>query len=196
MSPLLAGAVASARVLASEASTTNPFLPAPYDILWSTVALVFIGVIFYRSILPKVNATLDERTALIEGGIAKAEEVQAEADAALAEHDAQLAEARQEAARIREQAQDEGTQIVVESRSRAQAEANRIVEAAQRQIEAERQHAVVSLRSDVGSLATELASRIVGESLLDDARRTRVIDRFLDELDAELTAASVPSREV
>ena len=41
-----------------------------------------------------------------------------------------------------------------------------------------------SLRAEVGTLATELASRIVGEALADSARQSRVIDRFLDELEA------------
>ena len=63
------------------------------------------------------------------------------------------------------------------------AESARIAETAVKQIEAERQQALVALRTDVGALATELASRIVGESLADDARQTRVIDTFMDELE-------------
>ena len=86
--------------------------------------------------------------------------------------------------RVREDAQEEGKAIIVESRARAQVEADRIVETAQRQIEAERQHAVVSLRTEVGALASDLAARVVGESLRDDARSSRVIDRFLDDLEA------------
>ena len=69
-------------------------------------------------------------------------------------------------------------------REQAQAEAARIVEHAHTQIEADRQAAVTSLRHEVGSMATELASRIVGESLEDQARQSRVVERFLDELDA------------
>ena len=68
-------------------------------------------------------------------------------------------------------------------RERAEAEARRITEAAQAQIEAERQQALTSLRAEVGSLAVELASRIVGESLTDTARQTRMVDRFLADLD-------------
>ena len=51
-------------------------------------------------------------------------------------------------------------------------------------IAAERQAAVVSLRSEVGTLATTLAGQIVGESLNDDARSARVVDRFLADLEA------------
>ena len=50
-------------------------------------------------------------------------------------------------------------------------------------ITAERQQTIVALRSEVGALATELASRIVGESLADDARQQRVIDAFLADLE-------------
>jgi F-type H+-transporting ATPase subunit b len=53
------------------------------------------------------------------------------------------------------------------------------------QIESERQAAVVSLRSEVGTLATTLAGRIVGETLEDDARAARVVDRFLADLESQ-----------
>ena len=68
-------------------------------------------------------------------------------------------------------------------RTEAQAEARRVTEAANVQIEAERQQALTSLRAEVGALATDLAGRIVGESLQDEARQSRVVDRFLDDLD-------------
>ncbi|HZS19787.1 MAG TPA: hypothetical protein VFA63_02235, partial [Pseudonocardiaceae bacterium] len=38
------------------------------------------------------------------------------------------------------------------------------------------------MRSELGNLAVTLASRIVGESVADDARRAGTVDRFLDEL--------------
>jgi F-type H+-transporting ATPase subunit b len=163
-------------------------LPAIYDIVWSLVVLAIIAFAFYRYVLPKFRAVLDQRTATIEGGIAKAQSAQAEADAALERNQQELAAARAEAARIREEARAEGATILEEYRARASAEAQRIVEAAHRQIDAERQQASVALRAEVGTLATELASRIVGESLQDEARQSRVVDRFLDELAASTTA--------
>lgn len=176
-------------VLAAEAeSSPNPILPANYDILWSTVLFVVIVFAFTRFILPKLQKVLDERADLIEGGISKAEKAQAEAAAALEEYTAQLTEARAEAARIREDARSEATQILSESRDKASVEADRIAATAQKQIEAERQQAVVSLRAEVGSLATELASKIVGEALADDARQQRIVNGFLDELESTVKA--------
>lgn len=173
-----------------EPSGIELFLPAGYDILWSTVVMVIIAVVFYKLVLPRMNEVLDERASLIEGGIAKAEAAQKQADEALAQQQQLLAEARADAAQVREEARAEGTAIIKELKAKANEEAERISETAHRQIEAERQAAAVSLRSEVGTLATELASKIVGESLEDSARQSRVVDRFLDELEASQTVAS------
>ncbi|MCC2314408.1 F0F1 ATP synthase subunit B [Cellulomonas xiejunii] len=189
----MSGAAVSAAVVTAageEVEGIQLLLPAEYDLLWSTIVLVVIAVAFYKYVLPKFQAVLDERTQKIEGGLALAETAQAEAAAQLAEYQQLLADARAEAARIREDARAEGGQILAESRARAQEEAARIAETAQRQIDAERQQAAVSLRADVGTLATQLASKIVGESLEDEARRSRVVDRFLDDLEASTTTSA------
>jgi len=171
------------------------FFPPLNEIVGSAVALGIIAVVFWRKVMPVFTRILDERTARIEGGLAKAETAQEEASAALAQYHQQLAEARAEAARIRDEARAEGVAIVAELRAKAGEDAARILETAQRQIEAERQQAATTLRTQVGELATELASRIVGEALADEARQSRVIDRFLDELETSVDpAADVRSR--
>jgi F-type H+-transporting ATPase subunit b len=151
------------------------------------LALVVFGILvfaFAKWIIPNFERTFAERTAAIEGGLKSAETKQAEADAKLAELDRQLGEARHEAARIREEAREQGAAIVAEMREQAQTEAARIVEHGKTQIEAERLQAVASLRAEVGLLATGLANRIVGESLDDEVRQSRVVDRFLAEIEA------------
>jgi len=167
----------------------NPVIPALYDIVWSAVCFVIILVFFWRYVLPRVQKLLDERAEAIEGNIAKADEAQRKAEAALEEYTAQLADARAEAGRIRETAREDGKKIVAEAREQAVAEATRVTSSAQAQIEAERQQALVSLRSEVGSIAIDLASGVVGETLSDDAKARAVVDRFLADLEAEQAAA-------
>lgn len=173
---------------AEEGGTHNPLLPELFEIFWSFVVLALVMGAFFWLVLPKLTKVLDERAEKIEGGIKQAEVAQAEAQAALEEYTAQLTSARAEAARIREDARAEGAQIVSEMREKAAADAQRITEAASKQIEAERQQAVVSLRAEVGSLASDLASKIVGESLADDARSQRVVTTFLDDLESSMKA--------
>jgi F-type H+-transporting ATPase subunit b len=161
----------------------NPLLPHPIELILSLVVFGLLFLAVRKFVVPNFEATYTDRTKAIEGGLAAAETKQAEADAKLAELEKQLADARHEAARIREEAREQGAVIVAEMREQAQSEAARIVEHGKTQIEAERQQAVTSLRAEVGSLATTLAGRIVGESLDDDARQSRVVERFLADLE-------------
>lgn len=166
------------------AEELNPLLPHPIELILSIVVFGLLFLAVRKYVVPSFEKTFADRTSAIEGGLAAAETKQAEADAKLGELEKQLADARHEAARIREEAREQGAQIVVEMREQAQAEASRIVEHGKVQIEAERQQAITSLRAEVGSLATGLAGRIVGESLEDDDRQARVVERFLADLEA------------
>ncbi|RVW05926.1 F0F1 ATP synthase subunit B [Rhodococcus spongiicola] len=162
----------------------NPLLPATYDITWSIVALVVVGFVFWKFVLPMFQKVLAERTEQIDGGIKRAEAAQAEAKAALEQYHAQLAEARSVAAQIREDARTQGQQIIAEMKAQAQEESDRIVAAGHNQLVAQRQQIVTELRAELGKTAVDLAEKVIGESLADDVRRTQTVDRFLDELDA------------
>jgi F-type H+-transporting ATPase subunit b len=162
----------------------NPLAPSWTEVIWGGIAFLIVFVALWKVLLPRISTVLEERTEKIEGGLQKAEELQAEATRTLERYQAQLADARHEAARLREEAREQGAGIIAEMREQAQAEARRITEAAQAQIAADRQQAFASLRAEIGTLSVQLASKIVGESLDDEARQSRVVDRFLAELEA------------
>jgi F-type H+-transporting ATPase subunit b len=177
-----------ALVTVAAEETPNPLLPAVYDLVWSAIIFAVILTFFWKRILPRVSAILDARSQAIEGNIEKADEAQRQAEEALAKYTAQLAEARAEAGKIRDAARADGAKIVSEAKEVATVEANRVTATAKAQIEAERQAAVVSLRSEVGSMAIDLASGVIGESLSDDKKSKALVDRFLKDLDKEKAA--------
>lgn len=146
-------------------------------------AFLLLLFLLARYIIPPINRAMTARQEAIRAEFAQLDEAKSEAQAAEDEFKSQIADARHEAARIREEAREQGAAIVAEMREQAQAEAARIVEHAHVQIEADRKAAAATLRAEVGDLATTLAGRIVGESLTDQARQTRVVDRFLAELE-------------
>src|SRR5208337_4254983 len=146
--------------LADSTASTNPLLPSWPEFIMGTILFVLVFGVLSKMALPRIQQTLAQRTELIEGGLARADEAQAEANQLLDQYREQLAEARHEAARLREEAREQGAQI-----------------------QAERQQALNALRAEVGTLAVELASRIVGESLTEEARQRRLVDRFLGELE-------------
>jgi len=165
------------------AESNSILVPSLPDLVWGTIAFVVVLIVVWKLVLPNVTKALDARAEAIEGGLKKAEEAQAGAQKALEQYNAQLAEARAEAGRIRDQAREDAKKIRAELVEQAQADAARIVANAQTQIEAERTGALVSLRAEVGTLALDLASGVIGEALDDDKRASAYVDRFLADME-------------
>jgi F-type H+-transporting ATPase subunit b len=161
----------------------NPLLPPLGEIIIGLIAFAVVLFVMFKYVAPQFEKAFVARRDAIEGGIERAEAMQAEAKAALEQYRAQLAEARTEAAQIRDAARAEGQQIIEELRAQAQEESARIVARGEEQLTASRQQVVTELRAQIGTLAVDLAGRVVGESLADDARRSGTVDRFLDDLD-------------
>lgn len=168
----------------SEEGEHSILLPELYDILWGTVSFILLFILFRKYVLPQLQKVMEQRDEKIKGGIAKAQAMQEEAEAARTQYQSQLAAAAKEAAGIRTSAHAEGEQIVAEARDQATAVAAGITARADAQIAADRDAAIGALKTQVGDLAVTLASKIVGESLTDDARAKATIDRFIADLEA------------
>lgn len=166
----------------AEDAAPNPILPIWQEILVGSIAFVFLLAILGKYVWPKMEQTFQARVDAIEGGIKRAESKQAEAEQLLTEYKAQLAEARTEAARIRDEARADAVGIRDELLVRAREESDRIIAAGREALAAERMTLTRTLRADLGTLAVDLASRIVGEALADTARQSGTVDRFLAEL--------------
>jgi F-type H+-transporting ATPase subunit b len=171
------------RTVIIAAEEVSPLVPHTAELIVGFIAFSLLYLVLRKAVVPKFEKAFSDRTNAIQGGIERAEQAQLEAQRALAQYNEQLSSAREEAQTLREEARVQGAAIVDELRAKAQEEATRITAAAHASIEAERQQAVTSLRNEVGALAVELASKIVGEALEDQARQSRIVDRFLDDLE-------------
>ena len=161
----------------------NPLVPHTAELIVGFVAFTLLFLVLRSKVVPMFEKAFAERTEAIQGGMEKAERAQLEAERALTQYTTQLNEARGEAQKIREDARVQGAAIIEDLRSKATEEAARITASATAAIEAERQQALASLRNEVGALATELAGKIVGEALDDQVRQSRIIDRFIADLE-------------
>jgi F-type H+-transporting ATPase subunit b len=177
-------------LLVTLATGENPLRPAWLEIIMAVIFALLLWFLIAKYVVPGFEKTYAERTEAIQGGIEKAERAQEEAQAALEQYRSQLAESRSEAARIREDAKTQGAQILAEMREQAQAEAARIRTQSQAQLEAERAQVMTQLRNEIGGMATTLAGRIVGESLDDDERARRTVDRFIADLESDEVGAT------
>lgn len=155
------------------------FIPKTYDIFWSLVILIILAVFFGKYFMPKFQAIFDERAAKIQGGMEKAKKAQEAANQAKKSYENQLNQARVEASKIRDDARAEASHIVADARTRAQSEADQITANAQRSIESQQQQALVSLQSEIGTLAAALAGKILGTQLKDDSVQASMIDSII-----------------
>lgn len=167
-------------ILAEE--TPSPVLPIWQEMVIGLIAFGVLCFVLMRYVFPRMEQTFRARVDAIEGGIKRAEERQAEANALLEQYRQQLAEARTEAARIRDEARADAAGIREDMLAQAREEADRVIAAGRDALAAERSIIVRQLRAEIGELAVDLASRIVGESLADEARRRGTVERFLEEL--------------
>ena len=161
----------------------NPLVPHTAELIVGFIAFSLLFLVLRSKVVPLFEKAFADRTEAIQGGMEKAERAQLEAERALAQYTAQLNEARGEAQKIREDARVQGAAIIEDLRSKAAEEAARITAAATAAIQSERQQAMTALRNEVGALATELAGKIVGEALDDQVRQSRIVDRFISDLE-------------
>src|SRR5258707_6522656 len=172
----------------------NVILPHIPEIIVGSIAFALLCYVLMKFVFPRMEATFQARVEAIEGGIKKAEEAQAEAGRLLEQYRLQLAEARTEAARIRDEARADAVGIRQDILAKAREESDRIIAAGRDALQTERQTIVRQLRAEVGSLAVDLAGRIVGESLEDEARRRGTVERFLEEIGGDGSAAPAAGR--
>jgi F-type H+-transporting ATPase subunit b len=166
----------------AQESEHNPIFPIWQEFVVGTIAFALLCFVLMKYVFPRMEQTFRARVDAIEGGIKRAEEAQAEANKVLEQYRQQLAEARTEAARIRDEARADAVAIREDLLAKAAEERDRIIAAGDERLAAQRATIVRELRAEVGTLAVDLAGRIVGESLADEARQRGTIDRYLSEL--------------
>ncbi|MDY5584637.1 MAG: F0F1 ATP synthase subunit B [Arcanobacterium sp.] len=175
----------------AEGSTFNLLVPAIPDLIWGSVAFAIVAFVIYRFAWPTFSQMLDERGEKIEQGLQAAELARQEIATERENLAGELSAAQREAAQVRETAAENAKAIVSEAQLKARSDAEAILAAAQTRITADTETAARVLRSDIGSLATDLAGRIIGEAVTDQEMSARVIDRFLDELETSLAAKNL-----
>ncbi|THV42893.1 F0F1 ATP synthase subunit B [Glycomyces buryatensis] len=175
-------------ILAEEGGAAILF-PIWQEMLVGAIAFGLLCFVLMKFVFPRMEKTFEARVDAIEGGIERAETAQEEANQTLEEYRRKLEGAQSEAAAIRDEARADAVAAKEEILVSAREEANRIIAAGHAQIEASRQQLVRELRSEVGNLAVDLAGKIIGQRLADDASTTETVDQFLAQMETESSGA-------
>jgi F-type H+-transporting ATPase subunit b len=171
---------ATTLVLAAEGGGLQ-LLPDAAELIWGAVAFTLLMAFLFRFVFPKLNQTLEERSALIQGRMDEAEKARAEVEQVRAQYDAQLADSRAEANRIVEEARAQADRLRADATAKAEEEAQQIRARALEEVTAERGRLVQELRGQVAAISVELAGKIVQREL-DEAQHRELVDQYINEL--------------
>jgi F-type H+-transporting ATPase subunit b len=166
---------------AEEVSDKKDIYPQANELIVGAIAFAILFFFMAKWVLPRVNELLDERRKKIQGELEQADKAHQEAQKELADYRAQLVGARDEANRIIEEGRKTADQIRRDIQAKAEEESRATVVRAQDEIRAERDRVFQELRAEVGSIAVELAGRVVAKEL-DKRAHERLIDEYIDEV--------------
>lgn len=164
-------------------TAANIFILPNATFIAELVAFGIIVWVIWRYVVPPLQKAMRDRQEMIRNQLEESRRADERLKSAEEEYHKALAEARTQASEIRENARAEAQRIIDETRGQAQAEVDRIQQRGEEQLAAQRRQVISELRGEIGRLSVQLAGRIVGESLEDEARRRGTVDRFLGELD-------------
>jgi F-type H+-transporting ATPase subunit b len=164
---------------------SNNFLLPNATFIAEFIAFLLILGIIARYILPPIQKALRERQEMIQQQVADAAEAKEKLAAAQKAFEDALKDARTEAAQIRENARAEAQRTIEELRAQAQEESARIIARGEEQLNNQRGAVVRELRSEIGTLAAELAEKIVDQKLADDQQVKATVDSFIAGLEAQ-----------
>jgi F-type H+-transporting ATPase subunit b len=168
-------------VIAAEDST-RLILPHGPELLLGTVAFVLLMAALLPKVMPKMQQTLAARTARIRESIEAADNQKQEAERLLNEYRRQLAEARGDAQKIIDEARKTAESMRQDLIRRAEAEAQEIVQRAKSDVTAERDRALQDLRTTIGDLSIDLATRVIERELASPEAQRAMVERAIDEL--------------
>ena len=153
---------------------------------WTFIAQIlnlFIQVYLIKRFLFKpINEVLQKRQQLANQNIEEAKKAKEDAEAVKAEYESSMSNARAEAGRIIEDAKKDAGLRADEMIREAQAEASSIKAKAEADIRLERKKALNEVKDEIGSLAMDIAGKVVEKEIREDDHRA-LIDEFLQNVE-------------
>lgn len=143
------------------------------------------GVVFFllaKFGFPIIVKAINERKEFIEMSLLSAKQANERLANIQAESERLLSDAKVRQQDIIAGAMQEKAQIVKAAQDEAQTVANQMIEEARQSIQAEKERALQEVRQEVASLALDIAEKVIGERMKDDAFQKQTIDQLIDKL--------------
>jgi len=146
-------------------------------------SLIFIGLLFmlrkfaWKPILDAVN----DRETSIKDALTSAEAARDEMKNLQSDNQRILKEARAEKESLLKEARATRSELINNAKEEAQEEAQKILSQAQDAIQSEKRAAVKELKEQVGSIAMEIAEKVLQKELENKDRQLELVDQLLQD---------------
>lgn len=148
---------------------------------WQT--MIFVGLLFllrkyaWGPILGAVN----ERETSIKDALASAEAARAEMETLQSDNQRILKEARAEKEALLKEARNTRADLINTAKEEAQEEAQKILAQAQEAIQNEKRATISELKEQVGSIAMDIAEKVLQKELESKDKQVELIDQLLKD---------------
>lgn len=151
-------------------------------LFWMVVAFLVMFIILAKFGFPVITKMVEDRKRYIDESLLKAREANEKLANIKSEGEQILREAREEQAKILQEAMATSKSIIKEARDKAGAEGQKMIDAAKEQINAEKEIALRDIRSQVVSLSTDVAEKVLRKNLENQDKQFDYIDSLLNEM--------------
>ena len=135
----------------------NPLIPDPGLLFWMVLSFGVVFFLLAKFGFPVITKAINERKEFIEMSLLSAKEANERLANIQAESEKLLSDAKQNSA-------------------------NQMIEEARQSIQAEKERALQDVRKEVASLALDIAEKVIGERMKDDAIQQKTIEQLIDKL--------------
>ena len=168
----------------SESSNVSLVLPETNELIAGIVAFAIVFFFVWKWALPAINRILEARQQAIVRRLEDAEKAKTDAEKLRTDYERQVAEARAKGNEIIEEARKAAEQLKNDMVQRAQAEADAVLAKARDEAGTDKARALAEARQDVANLSSDLAEKVVGQSL-DRETQLGLVERYIAELESK-----------
>lgn len=151
-------------------------------VFWTLLIFSLFWFLMSRFAFKPIANALKEREDDIQSSLDQAKKAREEMQHLKAKNEELLALAQEERAKILQEAKMAKDTIIAEAKEKAREESHRIVVNAKQEIENMRMAAVIDLKNQVGSIAVDIAEKILQRELKEKNDQERYVKGLVDEM--------------
>ena len=160
----------------------NPLIPDPGLLFWMVLSFGVVFFLLAKFGFPVIVKAINERKEFIEMSLLSAKQANEKLASIQAESEKLLAAAKAQQKDIIAEAMQEKQRIVQAAQEEAKTSAQQMIEDAKQSIQAEKERALQDVRKEVASLALDIAEKVIGERMKDDATQQKTIENLINNL--------------